>query len=143
MNSFKTIVKNHLSGLQKASGEVELFLDNAGISGEVVFTVHLVIEEMLSNVIKYAFKDTASHDISLEIAVEKNKLNIIIEDEGIEFNPLSITVERTDLPINEREVGGLGIHLVKNMVEDMSYCRKNGRNILKMTILLPLSNDLG
>lgn len=139
MNSFKTIVENNLSGLQKASGEVELFLDNVGISGEVVFTVHLALEEMLSNVIKYAFKDTVSHDISLEMAVEENKLNITIEDEGVEFNPLSITVERTDLPIDEREIGGLGIHLVKNMVEDISYCRKNGRNILKMTILLPLS----
>ena len=120
--------------LQRISEGVELFLENKGISEDVVFTVHLVLEEMLSNVIKYAFKDFANHDIALGISVEKKKLKISIEDGGVEFNPLSVPEKKTDAPIHEREIGGLGIHLVRKMVQNMSYCRRNGKNHLEMTV---------
>ena len=134
MKKVNLIFKNDLAELQKVSEGLEGFLDNEGVSGEDVFTVHLILEEMLSNVIKYAFKDSDRHDITLEVCVEEKKLKIIIEDEGIEFNPLSVPKKKTDAPIHEREIGGLGIHLVKNMVQHMSYCRENGKNHLELVI---------
>jgi serine/threonine-protein kinase RsbW len=134
MKSFNIIFRNDLAELQKACDGVEGFLRTNAVPDDAVFTVHLILEEMLSNVIKYAFKDTASHDISLEISAEKEKLKIIIEDDGTGFNPISAPEKKTDAPLHEREIGGLGIHLVKNMVQDMSYCRKNGKNHLEMTV---------
>jgi len=134
MKNLNIIFKNDLEELHRVSNGVEVFLEKKGIPDDTVFTVHLALEEMLSNVIKYAFKDFACHDISLGISIEKKKLKITIEDGGVEFNPLSVPEKKTDAPIHEREVGGLGIHLVKSMVQDMSYCRKNGKNHLEMVI---------
>lgn len=134
MNKLSIILKNESAELQKVSREAEVFLGKNGVPEEGVFTVLIVLEEMLSNVIKYAFKDSASHEISLEISFEREKLEISIEDDGSEFNPLSVPEKKTDIPLHEREIGGLGIHLVKNMVQNMSYCRKNGKNHLEMTV---------
>ncbi|HCE44758.1 MAG TPA: ATP-binding protein [Lentisphaeria bacterium] len=132
--NLKINFRNELAELQKVSGQVEGFLGRNGIPQDSIYSVQLVLEEMISNVMKYAFNDSCSHDIFLEISVENKKLGIIVEDDGIEFNPLSAPEKKTDAPIHEREIGGLGIHLVKNMVQDMSYCRRDGKNHLEMVI---------
>jgi len=134
MKRLNIIFRNELAELQNISGQVEDFLVQNGIQQDSIYTVQLVLEEMISNVIKYAFKDSSAHEISLEISLEDKKLGIIVEDDGIGFNPLSVPEQKTDTPIQEREIGGLGIHLVKNMVQEMSYSRKNGKNHLEMTI---------
>ncbi len=136
MNKLDVVLKNSLEELQRATGEIDAFLEQIGASGETVFNVHFVVEEMLSNVIKYAFKDSSQHEILLEITSEKKDLRIVIEDDGMEFNPLSVPEKKTDLPLQEREIGGLGIHLVRKIARDMTYLRRNGRNRLEMSLLI-------
>ena len=134
MSKINFILRDELDELERVSGDLDSFLERNGVPGDTVFHVHFVIEEMVSNVIKYAFSDSATHEISLEISAGDEGLDIIIEDDGIEFDPLSVPEKKTDLPLHEREIGGLGIHLVRKMVKDMSYVRRGGRNRLCLRI---------
>ncbi len=134
MKSLNIVFKNDLAELQRVYEGVDSFLETEQIPEETVFTVHLSLEEMISNIIKYGFDDAASHDISLQISAQGKKLKIVIEDDGIEFNPVSVPEKDTQIPLHEKKIGGLGIHLVKNMVQDISYSRKNGKNHLELTI---------
>ncbi len=120
--------------LQRVSGELELFLRKNNVPENSAHAARLAVEEMVSNIIKYAFSDSEEHEISVEASLEEGRLSISVEDDGIEFNPLLSPEKNTDVPVNEREVGGLGIHLVKNMVAEMSYCRRDGKNMLQITV---------
>ncbi len=59
-----------------------------------------------------------------------------ITDEGVPFNPLSAATPETNLPLVEREIGGLGIHLVRKLVDDVSYQRRIDKNVMTMTMHL-------
>jgi len=94
-------------------------------------TLNMALDEVLSNVIQYAFpNDPAEHYIEVEGEVRDEWVVLTIKDDGIPFNPL--TVEPPDLsrPLHECEIGGLGIHLVKSMFDDMCYHRTVRHNVL-------------
>ena len=94
-------------------------------------TINMALDEVLSNVIQYGFpNDSAEHRIEVEGEVRDEWVVLTIKDDGIPFNPL--TVEPPDLsqPLHERDLGGLGIHLVKSMFDDMCYHRTVRHNVL-------------
>jgi anti-sigma regulatory factor (Ser/Thr protein kinase) len=66
----------------------------------------------------------------MELAGER--LIVTITDDGVPFNPLSMAAPRTDLALEDREIGGMGIHLVRNLVDDVSYHRRIDRNVLTL-----------
>lgn len=99
---------------------------------QLVMNINLVIEEALSNIIFYAFTDAASHQIHLSLSVSDNRLFIRITDDGIQFNPLQHEQPDVSLPVGERAVGGLGIFLITQMMDEMDYERKDNQNILTL-----------
>ncbi len=133
-NKLNISLRNHLPELQRVSGELQSFLRKNNVPEDPAYAACLALEEMASNIIKYAFRDSGEHEISVEASMEEGRLSISIEDDGIEFNPLTAPEKNTDVPPHDRSVGGLGIHLVKNMADGMSYCRRNGRNRLQITL---------
>ncbi len=66
----------------------------------------------------------------MELAGER--LIVTITDDGVPFNPLSAEAPRLDAPLEEREIGGLGIHLVRNMIDDVTYNRRIGKNVMTL-----------
>ena len=109
-------------------------LDSAGVTEEKAFAASVALEEALSNVIRHGYDDQAAHEISICIGVENGSVVLEIVDEGKEFDPRS--APRTDVrtPLAERTVGGLGLHLLQNMVGDIRYERSDGRNRLRLCI---------
>ena len=94
----------------------------------------VVFDELLNNTISYAFRDDAEHEIDIRAERAGNRLTVTISDDGIPFNPLGTQTPDTRLSLEEREVGGLGIHLVRNMVDDISYQRGINRIVLSLVM---------
>ena len=95
--------------------------------------INLVIEELIANTIFYGYNDTNEHEITVNLSLEKNKLSIQIEDDGNEFNPLEVNnVTSTGKSIEEREIGGLGVLLVKSLTDAANYQRIENRNIITL-----------
>ena len=102
------------------------------LSNDDVMAINLALDEVLMNVIEYRYEDDGDHEITVTMAVEDGVLTIEVEDDGRPFDPLQAPPPDLDLPIEERPVGGLGIHLVRSMMEAVEYQRRGGRNILTM-----------
>jgi len=83
-------------------------------------------------VISYAFPDDEAHEIEIKTELATNRLTVTISDDGIPFNPLVAGTPDTSLPLDKRALGGLGIHLIRNLVDDMSYQRRIDRNVLTL-----------
>ncbi|MCA1759035.1 MAG: ATP-binding protein, partial [Bacteroidales bacterium] len=102
------------------------------ISPALTMNINLVIEEALSNIIFYAFTDNDKHEIRISVSLTNNKLTIKITDNGISFNPLEQQQPDISLPAEERPVGGLGIFLISQIMDEMNYIRKGNQNILTL-----------
>jgi sigma-B regulation protein RsbU (phosphoserine phosphatase) len=86
----------------------------------------------LNNVISYAYNDDGEHDIEIRMELAGDRLIVTITDDGVPFNPLSMATPRTDQTLEDREVGGIGIHLVRNLVDNVSYQRRIDKNVLTL-----------
>ena len=94
-------------------------------------TLNMALDEVLSNVIQYAFpNDPTEHQIEVEGEVRDEWVVLTIRDDGIPFNPMTVQPPDLSQPFHEREIGGLGIHLVKSMFDEMCYHRTVGHNVL-------------
>ena len=87
----------------------------------------------------YAYDDGGEHWIDLRIELDPERLAVTVEDEGAPFNPFARAAPDTTLSIEERQIGGLGIHLVKRIMDEVSYVRRTHRNVV--TIVKHLSES--
>jgi serine/threonine-protein kinase RsbW len=134
--SAEFIIKNDISELSGLVIKIHEFLDPLDLPMKQVYAFDLALEEMLTNTIKYAYDNPGAHEITVRIDVDEKLLLLSLIDDGHEFDPLKTQKPDLDADISERMVGGVGIHLTKNMVDDMKYHRKNNRNILEIYINL-------
>ena len=129
-------IKNEVTELIGLNAAFEEFLESQGIQGIVIFTAEMVLEEVLTNVIKYAYRDGNSHTISVRFMRESDALIIEVEDDGVEFDPVQAPAPDVSAPLEERPIGGLGIFLVKKESKEVSYRRHADRNILRVVLAL-------
>ena len=127
------IIKNQIGELQQVNQFIEEIGEELGLSMELQMNLNLVMEEMVSNVIFYAYPQGTEADIELMAKSDGKKLTFVISDQGREFDPT--TKGDTDLSVNpaERDLGGMGIFIVKNIMNEVSYQRLDGKNLLTMT----------
>lgn len=105
-----------------------------GIPAEIVYRINFIFDELLTNIISYAYKDQNVHNIDIIVDLHENKVSVTIADDGIAFNPLTAKSPDTTLPLAEREVGGLGIHLVRKLTNKFDYRRRQDKNISILSI---------
>jgi serine/threonine-protein kinase RsbW len=99
---------------------------------EVRKNADLAIEEAVTNVLSYAFTDQAAHTIALKFAVNDGEFVIEISDDGRPFDPTKFPTPNLKEPPNNRKVGGLGIHMIRQSMDALDYQRVDGRNVLRM-----------
>lgn len=107
------------------------YLNELGVDHKLVYKIELCIEEILTNIASYAY-DGNEGQITIQYEIEESParmISIAFIDEGKEFNPLNIKDPDTTLPSEERQIGGLGIFIVKNTMDEIKYDRKNNKNI--------------
>ena len=135
-NAVETSILNKIRDLARIPDLVSQFAEEQGLSEDVVFSLNVALDEMLSNVIKYGYTDDAIHEIHVRLSVAGPLLVTEIEDDGQPFDPCAAAPVDVDAPLDERKVGGLGIHIVRKLMSEVVYARVNGRNRLVMKMLL-------
>lgn len=132
--SLTVTLHNDRRELVRLAGLVERFASEQRLPDESLAKINLVLDEMVSNVIKYGRVRDGEGGIDVVLALEGGLLTIDLADDGVAFNPLEATPPDLDRPIVERPIGGLGIHIVKALSETIAYRRENDRNRLTMTM---------
>jgi len=99
-----------------------------------MFACQLIIEEVLTNVVKYAHDDGSLHEILFDTELKGEHIVLRITDDGREFNPLTVPLPDPDLPLEERPIGRLGIHLVRNFADRVEYARTRDCNVLTIFV---------
>ena len=132
MASMSVKLRNERHELVRLAELVQGFCAEQRLSDEAVNNINLVLDEMVSNVIKYGRASDGGIDVSL--ALDAGLLAIDVTDDGVAFNPIEATPPDLDLPVIERPVGGLGIHIVKTLTETITYRREDRRNHLTLTM---------
>jgi anti-sigma regulatory factor (Ser/Thr protein kinase) len=124
---------NQLSEVAKLSSFVEAFGVAEGLAPEVVYSLNLALDEVVTNVIRYAHEDDGrEHPIVVRLALERDVVTAEVEDDGRAFNPLEAPAPDLDGSLDERRIGGLGIFLVRSVMNSVEYRREDGRNVLIM-----------
>ena len=125
-----------LASLVKIMEYVRSSLGRYGLDVATSRKIELVCEEAIVNVILYAYK-SASGDVNIVFQRNNNRLEITIQDFGTPFNPLDAKINLQDkVPIQKRKEGGVGIFLMKKMVDEISYKRDADANVLRFAINL-------
>ena len=130
---FVARVRNDLGELARVAAEVESFGERRALDATTVFNINLILDELLTNTINYGYGDGKDHTIDIVIDHRGDLLTIALEDDGKPFDPLSIATPDLDVPLEERRIGGLGIHIVKTFMDDVRYERDGDRNRITMT----------
>ncbi len=125
-------IENRIEELTSLAEQIDNLAEKWEISPAMAMNINLVLEEAVSNVIFYGFSDAGKHEIRISISLENKLLTIKITDDGIPFNPLAQQQPDIDLPAEERPVGGLGIYLISQMMDEMHYARQKDQNILTL-----------
>ena len=125
-------IKNRLSELERVSHAVEELGQRLGLPAKVTFELSLAVDEVVTNIISYAYDAGGEHDIVVRLEEQSGEIIVEIEDDGRPFNPLTVPEPRVDLPIEERRLGGLGMHLVRKATDALEYHRRRNKNLLVM-----------
>ncbi len=137
----KLALENKPENLKEITSFIERFCNENGLDDKILFELNLILDELFVNIINYAYPDKEIHII--EILTEKKGDEIIIRiiDDGDEFNPLQIEEVNINASIDDREIGGLGIHLVKRMADKLFYERLENKNILTIIKSILVNGD--
>ena len=125
-------VPNQLTENARVKEHFDTFAEHYGIPDQIRLKMHVVIDELLMNIISYAYLDDESHDICIKVELSADRLKVSMVDDGIPFNPLGIETPNTELSLEEREIGGLGIHLIRKMMDRVSYRRRIDKNVISV-----------
>jgi len=131
---FSIALRAHPIDLTRLGMLVDRFGAEHRLAADDVTKVNLVLDEIVSNAIKHGHPNEADGEIEVSLALDGHLMTILVSDDGIPFNPLDVPAPNLDLPIEERPVGGLGVHIVKAVSETIAYRRENGRNLLTLTM---------
>jgi len=119
---------NNLTEIDRLNDSFNELAESADIPIDIQMKVNLVFDELINNVISYGLSKDTEQSIQVGIALYGNRLVIEIEDGGIPFNPFMRADPNTEASLDEREIGGLGIHLVKELMDEVSYKRAHDKN---------------
>lgn len=123
---------NDLNEITILSGFVEEICEELALSAETTMHINLALEEAVANVIMYANPPQERHNIVLKVSATKEQLIFLLTDKGLSFDPTQADDADLTLPIEQRPIGGLGIFLIRSIMNEVSYQRLDDENRLTM-----------
>jgi serine/threonine-protein kinase RsbW len=117
-------------GLRTAAGALDRFESDHALDPEATSPVHVALDEILSNVVRHGTAGLKDPGIDVTFTLTADTLEVAVVDDGPPFDPLALQPPDTTAPLEARNPGGLGIHLVRRLMDHVSYSREDGRNRL-------------
>ena len=126
------VIKNEVEELDKLAAFVEEVASELGLEPELEMNLNLALEEVVSNVILYAYPKKEEGSVMIAANGDGKSLVFTITDKGKEFDPTKVEEADITLSAEDRQIGGLGIYIVKNIMNEVTYQRLEGKNILTL-----------
>jgi anti-sigma regulatory factor (Ser/Thr protein kinase) len=123
---------SHIQEIPRIRKDLELLKEELKISDSEIKQIKLIIEELFSNIIRYAFPDKKEHLVNIGLTQRDSEIDIEIIDDGVPFNPLEYDTEPSDDPATS-DAGGMGLTLIRAFSSQIKYSRKSGKNYLVVT----------
>lgn len=126
------ILPNDIEAVPELSAFVDEVCEDVGLDMSAAMSVNLAVEEAVVNVMTYAYPLETPGDVKIEAAASEHCLYFTISDSGMPFDPTTAAETDTTLSAEERPIGGLGIHLVRQIMDSINYKRIDGENVLTL-----------
>ncbi|MBM3890184.1 MAG: ATP-binding protein [Verrucomicrobia bacterium] len=141
-DTIRLSASNNLADLPTLQETVRDFLERRVVPAEVIYNVCLAVEEILTNTIKFGYADALPHEIAVNLTLSPDEALLVIEDDARAFDPQTAPKPDLTLPVEQRPIGGLGLHLVRSLSSRITYRRQNDRNVLELRFRLPINLPL-
>ena len=125
-------LKSSLAELDNLCLNLETLGEKIGLSKKLIFEINLALDELFTNIISYGFSDEEEHTIKVTIIPQKGKICLSIEDDGIPFNPIEFETPDVACSVENCKIGGLGIHIMRKLMDDICYQRCGDKNVLTL-----------
>jgi serine/threonine-protein kinase RsbW len=122
-------IANDMSEIARVAALVESFAARHHFPNSVVVALNVSLDEILNNIISYAYEDAGHHDIMVRLELRHGTIEVVVEDDGKPFDPLAVSTPR---PWSETAVGGVGLHFVRSLVDQLEYAHRDGINRLRL-----------
>ena len=126
------VIKNEVAELERLAIFIEQVAEESNLDPETTMNLTLALEEVVSNVILYAYPQKMGEDITITAQLDGGTLVFTITDKGEEFDPTKVEEADVTLDAEDRQIGGLGIFIVRNIMNEVTYQRLEGKNILTL-----------
>jgi len=126
------LLKNRIDEVSQLLSLLEQIGEDFSISPAIIFDITLSLDELLTNIISYGYDDDSEHQIQIKISISDTNFLFEITDDGKEFNPLEKPDPDLTKDLEDMQIGGLGIYLIKNKIDEISYQRINEHNVLTL-----------
>ena len=126
------VLKNTPAEKERVAPALEQFAQEHQIPRQIIHAVDLSLEEHLTNILNYAYPDQSSHLILVRVELDQNWLVVQVEDDGTPFDPLKRPLPDTSVPLERKPVGGLGIYMIRKLMDEVAYAREQEKNILRL-----------
>jgi anti-sigma regulatory factor (Ser/Thr protein kinase) len=130
--SFAVTVGIDLAEIDRVNAAFAEFAEVHDLPAKIRRSVRVVFDELLNNAISYGFEGRDSGEITVDVELAGDRLSVTITDDGKPFNPFREEPPDTLLSTQERRIGGLGIHLVRQAMDEVSYHRRTDRNVVML-----------
>lgn len=127
------VLANDLGEIPRLAEAVEAFCAPLAPARKDLFALQLALEEAVTNVINHGYTDGAPHSFTVELRARGRCITAVVSDDAPAYDPLARPEVDTTLSLDVRPVGGLGVHLVKKLVDTAHYQRCDGRNVLTLS----------
>ncbi|MFN2601516.1 MAG: ATP-binding protein [Gemmatimonadaceae bacterium] len=131
-HGFRMSVGAHPGGVGKVNAAFAGFAETNGLPEDVRRSVNVALDELLANELSHGMvgRDAGSVMIEVEIELDQERVTVTLTDDGPPFDPFRQAAPDTTLPVDERPIGGLGLHLVRELMDEVSYQRRDGHNVV-------------
>jgi phosphoserine phosphatase RsbU/P len=130
------VAATNLTEIERINTAFTTFAEGRGFAAGIAQKVCIVFDDLLNNIISYGFSDDEEHQINIDVSVTSEQLVITVADDGMPFNPFDRVGPDTSLSLEERDIGGLGVLLVTELMDQCSYQRRRDRNVVTLVMNL-------
>ena len=122
-------LRNDLSEIARIAEEIEEHGESRGWPMKWILNTNLALDELITNTVSYGYQDTDEHEIRITVTERDGALVVVLEDDGIAFNPFTAAPEPdVEADVDERPIGGLGVYFVKTLMDEVAYEWADGCN---------------
>jgi sigma-B regulation protein RsbU (phosphoserine phosphatase) len=142
MKTRRLVLPNDIETIPQLNEFIDSVAEEVGLDMSLTMSLNLAIEEAVVNVMEYAYPEGQQGDVEIEVTADQQWMTFVITDTGIAFDPTKKEDADTTLSAEERPIGGLGIFMVRQLMDVIDYKREDNKNVLTLQKKLGEENAL-